>query len=237
MKLARNGSISVIVPTLNEEGRIGQAIRRLRDSTVAEVIVVDGGSRDRTVEIAEAMGAVVLREKANRGRQQNAGARRASGKILLFLHADTSLPPGFEHQVRSTVEKRGVSAGAFRLRVDAVGWKFRLIEIFVSARCKLLQLPYGDQALFVAEDMFRQAGRFAELPVMEDFDLVRRLRRLGRVKVVDGWAVTSARRWIRQGILRATWRHQLCILGYLLNVPSARLMRLKGYAEKRDSVC
>ena len=221
-------SISVIMPVLNEEERIGAAIRRLRGSSVEEVIVVDGGSDDRTVEIARAMGAVVLGEAANRGRQQNAGAERAAGKILLFLHSDTTLPRGFADQVRATLAKPGVSAGAFRFRLDAARWDLRLVERAVALRCRLFRLPYGDQAIFVSAEVFERAGRFAELPVMEDFDLVRRLRKLGRVELADGEAVTSARRWIREGLWRVTWTHQLCILGYYLRVSPERFLRLRG---------
>ena len=226
-------TISVIIPALNEEERIGPALRRLRDCDVAEVIVVDGGSSDGTAKVARAMGATVLRETANRGRQQNAGAQSATGTILLFLHADTILPAGFADQVRSTLAKPGVSAGAFQFRLDALGWKFRLVERIVALRCRLFRLPYGDQAIFVSNEMFERAGSFSDLPIMEDFDLIRRLGRLGRVELADGEAVTSARRWSRLGVWRTTWTHQLCILGYYFRVSPNRLVRLRGDADDR----
>lgn len=226
-------SISVIIPALNEAQRIGPAIERLDDSGVQEVIVVDGGSSDSTVEIASSMGAVVLSENANRGRQQNTGAQRATGEILLFLHADTILPAGFPDQVRSTLARPGVSAGAFRFRLGAPGWEFRLVERIVALRCRLFRLPYGDQAIFVSTEMFERAGRFADLPIMEDFDLIRRLRKLGRVELAEGAAVTSARRWTQLGVWHVTWTHQLCILGYYLRVSPKRLVRLRGDADGR----
>lgn len=226
-------TISVIIPALNEEERIGPALRRLRNNGVDEVIVVDGGSSDSTAEVAMSAGAAVIRETANRGRQQNAGSQRATGAILLFLHADTVLPAGFADQVRSTLAKPGVSAGAFRFRLDAPGWKYRLVERIVALRCWLFRLPYGDQAIFVTEGMFKRAGRFSDLPIMEDFDLIRRLRRLGRVELAEGAAVTSARRWSRLGVWRATWTHQLCILGYYFRVSPNRLVRLRDNAEDR----
>ena len=224
-------SISIIIPTLNEEEQIGPAIRQLRESGVREVIVVDGGSRDGTVRVADGLEARVFREKANRGRQQNVGADRADGSLLLFLHADTALPPGFADQVRLTLSKPGVSAGAFRFKLDSPGWQYRLVESAVALRCRFFKLPYGDQAIFTRRDTFFEAGGFAEMPVMEDFDLILRLKRLGRVELTHGTAVTSARHWLKEGVWRLTWTHQLRILGYFLGFSASRLARLRGMSE------
>ncbi len=229
----RNGSadsISIIIPTLNEERVIGETLCGLDGSDIAEIIVVDGGSEDATVEIAMAAGTRVLRERANRGRQQNAGAAHASGDILLFLHADTSLPRGFECQVRETLSGVRVCAGAFRFGTDQGGWRMRVVEWMVDLRSRLIELPYGDQAIFLRTETFRGLGGFAEIPLMEDLDLVRRLKRVGRVALADGTAVTSARRWKQEGFLRLTWTHQLCILGYYLGVRLDRLAHLRRTA-------
>lgn len=216
-------SISVIIPTLNEEQAIGSTIRDLEGSDIDELIVVDGGSSDRTAEIAEALGAQVLYGPANRGCQQNLGARQAKGSVLLFLHADTVLSSGFADQVRTVLANPGTSAGAFRFRLDAPGWKMRLIERVVAMRCRAFGLPYGDQAIFMSRATFDRAGQFAEIPVMEDFDLLRRLRKLGTISLADGTATTSARRWHREGVWRVTLRHQLCILGYYVGISAHRL--------------
>lgn len=224
-------SVTVVIPTLNEADRIGETIGGLEGSGVREVIVVDGGSSDRTVEIAKSMGARVFLESANRGRQQNLGAAHAKGEILLFLHADTSLPRGFADQVRTTLGEPGVIGGAFRFKLDAQGWQLRLVEVVVGLRCRIFGLPYGDQAIFVRQDTFLAIGGFGALPVMEDFDLIRRLKRIGRVKLARGAAVTSARRWLREGVWRLTWIHQICILGYLLRLPAERLARLRSATE------
>ncbi len=221
-------SISVILPALNEGGTIGGTLQNLEGSDIEEVIVVDGGSADDTVAAATALNATVLSTEASRGRQQNLGARHAKGSILLFLHCDTALPEGFEGLIRRTLQLPGVSAGAFRFKLDSEGWTMRLVEWMVDVRCRLLSLPYGDQAIFVSREVFDAVGGFSDLAVMEDFDLIRRLRKLGGIAIADGDAVTSSRRWRQQGVWSLTLRHQLCVAGYFLGVPPARLERWRG---------
>lgn len=221
-------SITVVVPTLNEEASLGDTLANLTGTDILEVIVVDGGSHDSTVPIAVAMGARVVRTHANRGHQQNLGAEHARGGILLFLHADTTLSRGFPGQVRWTLGQPGVSAGAFRLRIDSRNWRFRLAERAVAIRCRLFQLPYGDQGIFLRQETFRRAGGFAEMEVMEDFDLIRRLKELGRVKLANGYAATSARRWRREGFWRLTLIHQLRILAYLFRHLGRRPLRMRA---------
>lgn len=218
-------SISVIIPTLNEAELIAAAIRRVKTHGAAEVIVVDGGSADGTAAIARSLGAAVIESAANRGAQQNLGARRAAGSILLFLHADTQPPVDFAARIRRTLAAPGVAGGAFRFRLDGTGWRLRLIERVVALRCKLLQLPYGDQAIFVTKEMFERAGRFPENPIMEDFDFIARLKKFGRIAIAGADALTSARRWRRMGVWRMTWINQLCIFGYYLRIPSRRMAR------------
>lgn len=218
-------SISVIIPTLNEADLIAAAIRRARAGGAAEVIVADGGSADGTAAIARSLGAAVVESAANRGAQQNLGALLAAGPILLFLHADTEPPVDFAARIRRTLAAPGVAGGAFRFRLDGSGWQLRLVERVTALRCKFLQLPYGDQAIFVAKETFERAGRFPDSPVMEDFDFIVRLKKLGRVAIASADAVTSARRWRRMGVWRMTWINQLCIFGYYLRIPSRRMAR------------
>jgi rSAM/selenodomain-associated transferase 2 len=227
--------ISIIIPALNEAEQIGSTLRHLDGAEVTEIIVVDGGSSDATAKIAESFGAHVLMGPPNRGQQQNLGAASAVGELLLFLHADTRLPEGFTEQVRSILAKPGTVAGAFRFSLDASGWGITLVECMVRIRCKLFALPYGDQALFMPREAFEQVGRFANLPAMEDFDLVRRLKRRGTVQIAESASVTSARRWREHGVWRVTWRHQLCILGYFLRISPAKLARLRNFERPPDS--
>lgn len=225
------GGISVVVPALNEELNIGSALRSATDPGVGEVIVVDGGSTDRTVELARSLGARVALHPPGRAGQQNLGAALARGGILLFLHADTRLPAGFSSAVRRTLARPGTSAGAFPLGLDGTRPGLRLIEALANFRSRVLGLPYGDQGLFMTADAFWRAGGFPDQPLMEDFELVRRLSGLGRVRTAPERVVSSARRWQNQGLLRTTLVNQLMILGRCLRVPPATLARL--YARNR----
>lgn len=217
--------ISVIVPVLNEAALLGATLQQIPRTEDVEVIVVDGGSTDRSVQIAEAAGARVFRTAGGRAEQMNAGAAVARGDILLFLHADTRLPADFDTAVRETLSRPQVIVGAFRLAIDSSRWSLRLIEALANFRSRCLWMPYGDQALFLRKHHFRTAAGFAKLPIMEDFEFVRRIARWGRVAIARTAVVTSARRWKRLGVLRATLINQGMILAYLLGVEPARLAR------------
>jgi rSAM/selenodomain-associated transferase 2 len=156
----------------------------------------------------------------------NAGAARAEGGALLFLHADTRLPPEWSRVVAETLRRPGVAAGAFRFRLagDFVGKS--LIEWGTGLRSRYLQKPYGDQALFLSRAMFEELGGFANLPIMEDYELVSRLRRRGRIVTAHEAILTSARRWQRLGVFRATFINQLVLAGYHLRVHPETLAKL-----------
>jgi rSAM/selenodomain-associated transferase 2 len=190
-----------------------------------ELIVVDGGSSDATAAIAAAAGARVLRSQPPRAVQMNAGAAAACGDILVFLHADTRLPDDVAHQVTSTLAAPGVCAGAFHLHIDAAAPGLRLIERAANWRAHFLQLPYGDQALFMPMGTFWELAGFRPLAIMEDFEMVCRLKRRGRVALAPGCAATSARRWQRQGILKTWILNQWLIAAYHLGVPTDHLAR------------
>ena len=217
--------LSVIVPTLNEEATIGRALERVRDSEGVEVIVADGGSRDATREIAERFGASVLEVAGGRAAQLNAGAAAAKGQQLLFLHADTLLPVGYTGLIRRTLDCPATVAGAFRFRTDGSGAALRLMEWGANIRSAVFRRPYGDQGLFMEKRVFDEVGGFAALPIMEDYELVGRLRRRGRVATVWEAAVTSARRWQRLGVLRTTLRNQAMVAGFHAGVAPERLAR------------
>lgn len=221
-------AISVIIPTLNEEKTLPLTLSKIQATTNLattnlEVIVVDGGSLDATVQIAESLQAKVVSSTAGRSQQMNLGAEVARGDILLFLHADTYLPTKFDHWIRQTLQHPDVIAGAFELNIDGTSPGLRIVEWGVNLRSRLFQLPYGDQAIFLRSAIFHEMGGFPDLPIMEDFEFIQRLRRQGKIAIAPAAVLTSGRRWQKLNICRTTLVNQLIILGYLLKVPPARL--------------
>jgi uncharacterized protein len=213
----RHPYLTVVIPTLNEAGTIEAVIRRARTAD-SRVIVADGGSSDGTADLARAAGAEVIVAPRGRAVQQNAAARLAAGPVLLFLHADTLLPPDYPAQVFETLLPAGVAAGAFRFKTDWNRRGMRLIEKTVRIRSTLMQMPYGDQALFMPKATFEEVGGFPRVPIAEDLLLVRRLGRLGRIGQARGSAVTSGRRWRTLGVWRATVVNYLIAGGCLLGM-------------------
>lgn len=219
----KTSNISIIIPTLNEVDSIGGLLPDLLAIPDAEVLVVDGGSIDNTVDVAKSLGAQVLSTSPGKSRQMNTGAEAARGDILLFLHCDTKLATGFVEQMRDALNQQGVSAGAFQLTIDGIGFGLRVIEWLVNFRSKILGMPYGDQGIFVSTDMFFSVGAFPLQPIMEDFELIRKLRKKGKVKILPLRATSSARRWEKLGILKTTAMNQAIIIGYLIGVSPEKL--------------
>ncbi|MBE8970854.1 TIGR04283 family arsenosugar biosynthesis glycosyltransferase [Nostocales cyanobacterium LEGE 12452] len=215
--------ISIIIPAINEAGNIKKAIATTQANLDVEVIVVDGGSSDDTVAIAQSLNVKVISSSPGRAVQMNAGAVAASGEILLFLHADTRLPTGFDEMIRTALQQPGTVAGAFKLRIDASRLSLRWVEWGVNVRSHFYQMPYGDQAIFLTKEVFQQIDGFPELPIMEDFELMRRLKSIGRVVIIPTPVVTSARRWLQKGVLKTTLLNQIVIIAYLLGVSPERI--------------
>jgi uncharacterized protein len=218
--------ISIIIPTLNEENNIEACLTSGESPSPVERIVVDGESGDRTVEIAHSLGVRVISSPRGRGRQMNAGARIATGEFLLFLHADTRLPPGYAETVRATLSLPGIAAGAFEFRLDATSPSLRFIERVANWRSRRLQLPYGDQAIFLRSSRFQAAGGFPDTTIMEDYELIVGLKKFGRIYTAPYPATTSARRWGKLGIWRATLLNEAVVVAYYLGVSPSGLLRL-----------
>jgi rSAM/selenodomain-associated transferase 2 len=215
--------ISIIIPTLNETENIKEAIVTTQLNTNIEVIIVDGGSKDDTIEIAKSLNVKVILSSPGRAVQMNAGAMAATGDILLFLHADTRLPIRFDEMICTALQQPGIVAGAFKLRIDAPLLSLRWVELGVNLRSHFYQMPYGDQAIFLTKVVFQQIGGFPELPIMEDFELMRRLKRIGQIVIISTPVLTSARRWLQKGVFKTTLLNQIVIIAYLLGVSPERI--------------
>lgn len=214
--------ISVVIPTLNAAADLPACLERMRDAD--EIIVVDGGSSDATVTIAERAGARLIVSPKGRGLQLGTGAQAARGDWLLFLHADTLLGHSWLEAVAAHLAARPHKAACFRFRLADRAWQARGIERAVAARVALIGLPYGDQGLLVSRRLYDAVGGFRPLPLMEDVDLVRRIGR-DRLSILPEIALTSAERWRRDGWLRRSARNLFCIGLYRLGVSPDRLAR------------
>ncbi len=215
--------IAVVIPARDEEERIEAAIRSAREAG-AEVIVVDGGSRDATARRARTAGARVIASAPGRARQLAAGAEAAShADVLLFLHADTQLPRGWAARVGAALADPRVAGGAFAFRFAERGALLRLVELGVRLRLALARLPYGDQALFVRTSVLRALGGVPQAPIMEDLDLARGIRAHGRIALLSDAVTTSARRYQARGVLRTMARNWLALAAWSLGLDRARV--------------
>jgi hypothetical protein len=227
--------LSVILPALNEEANVRNAILSAR-SPDAEILVVDGGSGDGTVEQAERAGASVIRGARGRALQQNRGAAEARGSVLVFLHADTLLPKDYVAHVFETLMDRRVALGAFRFKTNLRRAPIRGIEMSTHFRSTTLRLPYGDQALFVRKRHFQAVGGFPEMLIAEDLFLVRLMSKQGRIAIAPAHAITSGRRWMEGGVLKTTLLNQIILAGFALGIDPKTLARIyrRGMRKKRN---
>jgi len=221
--------LCIVMPTLDEEAALA---RHLPAALAAAdlVVVSDGGSTDRTLAIAEELGARVVRGEPGRGQQLNRGARAglaAGADLLVFVHADTVLPPGAPAALRAAVA-RGARGGAFLVRFDSELWKMRLGGWLVNLRTRWVRLPLGDQAQFATRETFAALGGFRDWPLLEDVDFAWRLRRAGAMAILDARVTTSARRFLEHGSLRTVATNWLIWLLFLLGVSPHRLARFYG---------
>jgi rSAM/selenodomain-associated transferase 2 len=222
--------LSIVIPTLNEAEILARTLQSLKDQP-PEVLVVDGGSQDSTPQVARQYTPHVFTSKRGRGVQQDVGARHSSGEVLVFLHADTLLPQGYEKHIRGALADPDIVFGAFHLSICPSTPALALVALMANLRSRLLSLPYGDQALFVRRNAYFQAGGFQDWPIMEDVDLVHRLRRAGRFKLVRSAVQTSARRWQREHFVYTTVRNWSLIIRYALGMSPHELSR--HYPDKR----
>lgn len=226
-------AVSVIIPALNEAGCIAGAIRSARDAGADEVVVSDGGSEDGTAEAAGPLADAVVVAPRGRAAQMNAGARAASGEILLFLHADSLLPPGAIGAIRRAVAEDGIGGGAFAVRLgvspeasSARKALLRLTARMINARARFLRAYTGDQGIFVARAVFEEMGGYPEIPLMEDVELSRLLARRGRTALLPVRITTSARRWETRGPVSTILLMWGLRLAHRLGMSPARCARI-----------
>ena len=222
--------LSIVIPALNEAKILGNTLQSLKDQPF-EIIVVDGGSKDDTVEVALKFSSHVFISHRGRGIQQHTGAYQARGDVLLFLHADTLLPLGYQHMIDHVMAYPAVVFGAFCLRIHPPNPAHNLIAFMADIRSRILKVPYGDQAIFVRRSAYFKVGGFKDWPIMEDVDLVRRLNRAGGFKLAQGFIQTSARRWQRENLVHTTLRNWSLIIRYCLGVSPHALAR--HYPDRR----
>ena len=213
--------LSVIVPTLNEELVLPKTLSSIPPG--AEVIVADGRSSDRTCEAAARLEARVVVGGPGRGAQMNRGAAHARGDTLLFLHADCVLDPDADEAIEEALSDERVVGGSFRLRIRPSGIGLALVSFGSNMRARLLKLPYGDQALFVRRAIFDALGGYRDIPIMEDVDLVKRLRKRGRLRHLDASVTTTPRHWAKLGPLLTTLLNWIAMVAYTLGAPPDRL--------------
>jgi len=217
--------LSVIIPTLNEEEWIAGAVESAGAAGAAEVIVVDGGSTDRTPRLATAAGARLMLSDPMRARQLNRGSEAASQPSLIFLHADSRLPAGAAAAVEGALA-HGIIFGGFRLRFAEEDRKLRIAERMINLRSAITRAPWGDQAQFIARDTLIGIGGFRDIPIMEDYELAQRMKRAGRTRILPLTVTTSGRRFLQKGVLRTAAINWWIIWRYHRGVDPEELARL-----------
>ena len=226
--------LSIIMPVLNEEAGIAAALTALAPFRArgAEVIVVDGGSRDRTAELARPLADQVIAAPRGRGVQMNAGAAAASGDVFLFLHADTRLPPDADRMLLDGLSSSSWQWGRFDVRIEGKSPLLGLVAGLMNWRSLATGIATGDQAMFATRTAFAQAGGFADIPLMEDVELSKRLKRVSRPLCLAARVTASGRHWEKRGTIRTIllmWRLRLA---YFFGAEPAALARRYGYVPR-----
>ena len=220
---------SIVVPVLYEEDTIAgllEHIGGLDGAERCEVIVVDGDPAGGTIGTIQDDRVVTMTSPRWRSRQMNAGAAAARSATLIFLHADTLLPPGALSDIDAALSSDEIVGGAFRLRFDSDRFIYRVMSGFVTVRSRWNRLPYGDQAIFLRRGHFERIGGYSEIPLMEDVEIVRRVRRLGgRMKILDSFVRTSCRRLEAEGLARRVLQNYMISILYAAGVSPEKLVR------------
>ena len=221
---------SIIVPVLHESLRINHLINHLHRLEAhqqgCEIIVVDGSSTRDTIDAVRSNRVITVIAEPGRARQMNAGATVAHGEVLIFLHVDTELPHDAFTKIDSVMKQTKYVGGAFELGITSDRFLYRVLEYWVSLRCRLTRIPYGDQAIFIRRNYFEKLGGYSEIPIMEDIELMRRIRAAGdKIYIIPDRVMTSPRRWEQEGFIYVNMRNTALLLLYYLGVSPAKLTR------------
>lgn len=222
--------ISIIIPVYNEESIIRKALANLPYRDKIEVIVVDGGSQDKTVEFTKQYPIKLIKCVKNRAIQMNEGAKISRGNILLFLHADCLLEEGSLRKIEHSL-RNGYAGGCLTQKINSFHFIFRWIETSGNIRAKLFKVFYGDQAIFVRRDIFFKVGEFDKVPLFEDVLFSKKMKKVGKAKVLNKKVFVSPRRWQKNGIIKTTFINWILNLGFLSNMSFDRLKKI--YSEVR----
>jgi rSAM/selenodomain-associated transferase 2 len=221
--------ISVIIPVFNESHIISRTIRHIQNLEFRksdEIIVVDGNPIENTIASITDKTVKKASSTIGRGTQMNQGAKLANGSMLLFLHADTRLAVDALSRIENTLNKPGIVGGAFDLGIQSDRFAYRLIEAAASYRSRVTRIPYGDQAIFIRKAYFEGIGGYREIPIMEDVELMKRVKSQGaRIEIIKQPVMTSPRRWESEGILYCTLRNWMLITLYSIGVSPEKLAR------------
>ncbi|MBS3168668.1 TIGR04283 family arsenosugar biosynthesis glycosyltransferase [Candidatus Woesearchaeota archaeon] len=226
---------SIIIPVYNEEG-INSLIKELNDLELikkAEIIVVDG-NKNTTIKKIKFKGIIKIISEKGRAKQMNLGAKNAKGDILIFLHADTKLQKDALTKIEKALEDQSYVAGAFSLRLDSKNLFLKLVSFITSIRSKIVRIPYGDQAIFIRKNYFKKINGFRDIPILEDVELMRSIRKnCNCIKILDEEVISSARRWNEKGIIKTTYTNRKIMFLYMLGFTPEKLVEI--YKKRKNN--
>lgn len=229
-------ALSIVIPVLDDTEALQRLLATFDPEPAVDIVVVNGGAPDaRLADVCQRPDVRLLTSPPGRGRQMNVGAAAGNGRWIVFLHADTRLPPGWRDEIRRAGADPDVVGGSFRFRLDSSAWQARMIERAVERRVRWLDLAYGDQALFVRRDVFDALGGYREWPLMEDVDFVRRLRQAGKLYHSPQPVLTSARRWERDGWWRRSAKNVVLQTLFFAGMAPQRLARWYSHPPQRSA--
>ncbi len=220
---------SIVIPALNEVCTINETIESIYSLDISydiEIIVVDGNPDKNTLHAITYDKVIKISSTPGRGIQMNKGAEIAKGEVILFLHSDTKLPSNAISLLMKTLENVDISGGAFDISIDSKGFLYRVIERVANIRTRITNVPFGDQGIFIRKEDFKNIGGYKEIPIMEDIDFIRRLKKNNsNMKIIKANVLTSARRWKNEGVIYCTLRNWFILIMYFLGMSPFKIKK------------